>query len=76
MVKKPGNGNFIYCQDIQGLLGHMGVKEYLPDEWRLFVDSNKKSLKCVLIYNRKEYSPDPIGRSIHVTQKQEEIKMV
>ena len=54
----------------------MGVEKYLPDEWRLFVDSNKKSPKCVLIYNRKEYSPDPIGCSIHVTQKQEEIKMV
>ena len=45
---KTGNGNFVYCQDIQGLLEHMGVKECLPGESRLFVDSNKRSLQRVL----------------------------
>ena len=54
----------------------MGVKEYLPGEWRLSVDSNKKSLKCVLLYNENEYSPIRIGHSIHVKEKHEEIKMV
>ena len=74
--KKPGNGNFVYCQDIQGLLKRMGVEEYLLGEWRLFVDTNKRSLKFVLLYNGSEYSPVSIGHSIHVKEKYKEIKMV
>ena len=34
-----------------------------------------RSLKCVLVYNGKEYSPVPTGHSIHVKQKYKEIKM-
>ena len=54
----------------------MGFEEYLLDESRLFVGSNKKSLKCVLLYNGKEYSAAPIGHSIHVKEKYKEIKTV
>ena len=54
----------------------MSVKGYLPKEWRLLIHSNKKSLKCVLLYNKKEYSPVPTGYSIHVKEKYKEIKMV
>ena len=54
----------------------MGVEEYLLGEWRLFVDSNKESLKSVLLYNGNEYSPVPTGHSIHVKEKYKEIKMV
>ena len=28
--KKNGNGNFVYYQDMQGILERMGVEEYLP----------------------------------------------
>ena len=54
----------------------MGVEEYLPGKWRLFVGSNKRSLKYVLLYNRNEYSPVPIGDSVHVKEKYEKIKVV
>ena len=43
---KTGNGNFVCCQDIQQLLEGMSVEGYLPGEWRLFVDSNKKCKMC------------------------------
>ena len=76
MNNKTSNENFFYCQDIQGLLERMGVEEYLPGEWRLLVDSNKRSRKCVPLYNGNEYSPAPIGYSIHVKEKYEEIKMI
>ena len=29
----------------------MGLPEYNPDEWRLFIDSSKRSLKCVLLHD-------------------------
>ena len=73
---KTSNGNFVYCQNIQGLLKRMGVKEYLPGEWRLFVDSNIRNIKCVLLYNGHEYSLVPIRQSINVRERYEEIKMV
>jgi len=30
----------------------MGVANYCPDDWRLFIDSSKLILKCVLLHNR------------------------
>ena len=38
--------DFVYCNNIQGL-SEMGLPSYNLDEWRLFVDSSKRSLKCV-----------------------------
>ena len=71
-----GNGNFVYCNDVNGLLTHMGVKNYVPDVWRLFIDSSKRSLKCVLLHNGNKYGSVPIGHSIHMKEKYEEIKTV
>ena len=45
--KKNGNGNFVYYQDMQGILERMGVEEYLLGGWRLFAGNNKRSLKCI-----------------------------
>ena len=65
---KTSNSNFVYCQDIHRLLERVGVEEHLPDAWRLFVDSNKRSLKCILLYNENENFSVPIGNSIHVKE--------
>ena len=43
--------DLVYCNNIQGLLLKMGLPEYNPNEWRLFTDSSKRSLKCVLLHN-------------------------
>ena len=71
-----GNGNFVYCNNVIGLLTHMGVKNYVPDVWRLFIDSSKRSLKCLLLHNGNKYGSVPIGHSIHMKEKYEEIKTV
>ena len=65
---KTSNRNFVYCQDIHRLLERMGVEEHLPCKWSLFVDSNKRSLKCILLYNENETFNVPIGNSIHVKE--------
>ena len=31
--------DFVCCNNIQGLLSQMGLPEYNPDKWRLFIDS-------------------------------------
>ena len=55
--------DFVFCIDIPGLLLKLGVNEYKPEEWRLFIDSSKRSLKCVLLHNSNMYVPIPIGHS-------------
>ena len=50
---------FVCCNNIQGLLSEMGLPEYSPDEWRLFIDSSKRFLNvCYFI----------MAKSLHVFQ--------
>ena len=58
--------NFVYCSNIQGLLSEMGLPEDNPNEWRLFIDSFKRSLKCVLLHNGNKFACVPIGHSVIV----------
>ena len=53
--------DFVFCIDISGLLLKFGVNEYKPEEWKLFIDSSKRSLKCVLLHNSNMYVQIPIG---------------
>ena len=52
---------FVYCHDIVGLLSKLGFTSYSPTEWRLFIDSSKRSLKCVLLHNGNVYGAISIG---------------
>ena len=58
--------NFFYCNNIQGLLSKMGLPEYNPNEWRLFIDSYKRRLKCVLFHNGNKFACVLIGHSVIV----------
>ena len=40
----------IYCNDVNTLMKAVGHK-HIASEWRLFIDSNKTSLKGVLFHN-------------------------
>lgn len=39
-----------FCNDVNGLLTELGI-QHNPNEWRLFIDSSKLSLKAVLLHN-------------------------
>ena len=68
--------DFVFCIDIPGLLLKLSVIEYKPEEWRLFIDSSKRSLKCVLLHNSNMYVPIPIGHSTTLKEKYDAIKTV
>jgi hypothetical protein len=68
--------DFVYCKNIPGLLMHMGLPEYKAEEWRLFIDSSKRSLKCVLLHNGNKYAAVPIGHSTSMKEQYENIKVV
>lgn len=56
------HNSFAYCHDIQRLVLSMH-REYKPTEWRLFIDSSKRSLKAVLLHESNSISPVPIALS-------------
>ncbi|KAL4107754.1 hypothetical protein QTP88_018046 [Uroleucon formosanum] len=61
--------DLVFCNDINGLLLKMGLNEYFSIDWRLFIDSSKRSLKCVLLHNGSRYGSIPIA---HTTKMKEE----
>lgn len=67
---------FVYCNNVEGLLAHLGLEEYNTSDWRLFIDSSKHSLKCVLLHNTNKYGAVPLGHSIHLKETYESVKTV
>lgn len=64
---------FVYCSDVPGLVTAMGLEEYDPNDWRLFIDSSKRSLKCVLLHNGNKLGSLPIA---HSTKAKEEYSTI
>ncbi|ESO09676.1 hypothetical protein HELRODRAFT_184572 [Helobdella robusta] len=66
----------VYCTDIAQLLHHLGVPQYKPEDWRLFIDSSKRSLKCVLLHNGNQFASVPLAHSTKLKEKYEAVKYV
>jgi hypothetical protein len=56
--------SLVYCNDIPNLMNMLGV-EYKTDEWMLFIDSNKRSLKGVLLHNGNRFASVPVAHLVH-----------
>lgn len=54
------NNTFAYCNNISGLISAMH-EQYKPEEWRLFIDASKKSLKAVLLHINNAKSSVPVA---------------
>ena len=52
--------NLLLCDNIEGLKTAMGTS-YTSSEWRLFTNSSKRSLKCVLLHNKINLLPYQLG---------------
>ena len=68
--------NCVYCCDIEGLLKKLGLKTYDADEWRLFIDSSKRSLKVVLLHNGNLFGSIPLAHSVTLRERYENIDLV
>ena len=64
-----------YCTNIQGLFQEIGVA-YSASNWRLFIDSSKRSLKAVLLPNGNVYPYIPIANSVHIMEDRESVKIL
>lgn len=65
----------MYYKDIKEILLEMGVT-YVPGDWRLFIDSSKGSLKCVLLHSESLYGSIPIAHSVELKKNRCNIKLV
>ncbi|KAI6653849.1 hypothetical protein LOD99_3351 [Oopsacas minuta] len=66
----------VFCPNVEGLLLAMGVPNYNPSDWRLFIDSSKRSLKCVLLHNGNIFGSIPIGYSVKLKEEYNNVKEI
>jgi hypothetical protein len=49
---------------------------YDASEWRLFIDSSKRSLKGVLLHSGNKYASVPVAHSIHLKETYESLEIL
>jgi len=50
--------------------------EYNPDQWRLFTDSSKVSLKVALLHNGNRLSSVPLAHAANMKESYESMKLL
>jgi hypothetical protein len=65
----------VYCSDVFGLMEKFNI-EYDVYEWRLFINSSKRSLKAVLLHSGSKYASVPVGHSVHLKESYENLALV
>ncbi len=68
--------NLVYCSNVNGLLTFMGLEVYQASDWRLFIDSSKRSLKAVLLHNGNKYASIPIAHSTTMKEEYQTISIL
>jgi len=66
---------YMYCKDIQGLVEQMGTV-CMPIDWRLFIESSKRSLKAVLLHNGNKLASVPLAHSVKLREAYESMSFL
>ena len=61
-----------YICSVMEVLGH----EYNPDQWRLFIDSSKVSLKVFLLHNANKFPSVPLVHAANMEESYESMKLL
>lgn len=67
--------SFVHCNDVDGLMSEMAIA-YKPEEWRLFIDSSKSSLKAVLLFTDNTKPPVPVAYGIEMKETYETMQLI
>jgi len=62
----------VFCNDVCSVMEVLG-HEYNPDQWRLFIDSSKLSLKVVLFHNGNKVPSVPLAHAANMKESYESI---
>lgn len=68
-------GDLVFCSDVSGLLSALNIN-HISDQWRLFIDASKLSLKAVLLHNGNQLPSIPIGYSVHMKESYDSLKLL
>lgn len=69
------DNNLVACCDVNGLMTALNV-EHKPQNWRLFIDSSKLSLKAVLLHNGNSLPSIPVGHAVHMKETYANMKLL
>ena len=67
--------SLVYCVDVQGLIKKLGIV-YNSNDWRLFIDASKSSLKAVLLHNTNQFASITLAHSTCMKKSYENIKLL
>ncbi|XP_065444006.1 uncharacterized protein LOC101953070 isoform X3 [Chrysemys picta bellii] len=68
-------GDLVACNSIDGVMAALNIV-HDPDEWRLFIDSSKTSLKAVLLHNGNVLPSVPVGHAVHMKETYDNMKQL
>ena len=68
--------DFVFCNNIPGLLAEKGLSKYNSDEWRLFIYSSNSNSKCMPLHKGNKFACVPIAHSVVVKEHYLNVKMV
>lgn len=67
--------NISFCNDINGLFNEMNAP-YDRNEWRLFIDGSKYSLKAALLHNGNNKPSIPIAHAVQTKECYETMRKI
>jgi len=65
----------VFCSDVCSIMEVLG-NEYNPDQWRLFIDSSRVSLKVVLLHNGNRFPSVPLAHAANMKESYESMKLL
>ena len=69
------DGLLCYCHNIKSLFEKLG-EDRIANEWLLFLDSSKRSLKAVLLHNGNTKLSVPVSHSVHLKESYGSIEIL
>lgn len=64
-----------FCIDVNGLMRKLGM-EHNPEEWRLFIDSSKASMKAVLLHIGNKHPSVPLLHASNMPETHASMKVL
>jgi len=68
-------GTLVACKDVDGLFKALNMS-HCSDEWRLFIDSSKVSLKAVLLHNGNVLPSIPVAHAFGIKENDDSMKQL
>ena len=65
----------VFCNDVCSIMQVLG-HEFIPDQWHLFTDWSKVSLKVVLLHNGNKFPSVPLAHAANMKESYESMKLM